>query len=214
MRMKIKWLGHAMFELEDDVRGVSIITDPYSPDVGYPVKERTADIVTVSHDHYDHNYVASIKAAREFKGVVDEEYKGMRAVSFPTYHDEVMGRKRGNNAIFKFYGELTVAHLGDYGEPHLREEVKKFLSDADILLVPVGGTFTVGPEEAVSLIETLKPPVAIPMHYRTPYLKFELFDVEEFLKRLSYPVQRLAALELSKETLPATTTIYVLDCLA
>lgn len=210
--MKIKWLGHAMFEINDEASGIAIITDPYAEEVGYPVKERKADIVTASHDHYDHNNLSSVKAEKILTGNVDEVYNGVRIVSFQTYHDEAMGKKRGTNFIFKFYGELTVAHLGDYGEQHLRAEVKDFLSDADIVLLPVGGIYTIGPEEAISLIEAVQPAVVIPMHYKTAYLKFELLGVDEFLKRINRPVKQVFELKINKESLPSETSIFVLDC--
>jgi len=210
--MRIKWLGHAMFEINDEASGAVIITDPYAEEVGYPVKEREADIVTVSHDHYDHNNLKSVKAEKKLKMNVDEVFKGVRIASFQTYHDEAMGKKRGNNFIFKFYGELIVAHLGDYGEPYLRTEVKDFLSDADVVLLPVGGIYTIGPGEALNMVEALQPKVVIPMHYKTPYLKFELFGVDEFLKRTNLPSRQVSELQISKESLPSETTIFVLDC--
>lgn len=210
--MIIKWLGHAMFEIKDELEDITIITDPYSLEVGYPVQKRKADILTMSHDHYDHNNSDSVDADIVLTGEVETEYKGLKISSLKTYHDEASGRKRGFNYIFKFDNELKVAHLGDFGEPVIRDEVIEFLKGVNILLVPVGGVYTIGPKEAAELIKAVSPQIAVPMHYKTPLLKFELGTIDEFLLHWGSDFEKTnALLKIDKSSLPEKTKVVVLE---
>jgi L-ascorbate metabolism protein UlaG (beta-lactamase superfamily) len=210
--MIIRWLGHAMFEIKDEEKDLTVITDPYAPEVGYPVVRRKSDVLTMSHDHYDHNHSASVEAELILTGEVETEYRGLKISSLTTYHDDSDGRKRGLNHVFRFEEELKLAHLGDFGEPVLRDEVKEFLQGTDILLVPVGGVYTIGPEEAVELIKEVKPAVVIPMHYRTAYLKFDLRPVDDFLSIWGSDFEKPGvALKIDSGSLPEKTKVVVLE---
>lgn len=209
--MKLTWFGHAMFLIETGTK--RIVTDPYSPEVGYPIPEIEADAVTVSHQHYDHN---NVKAVRGKPVVVSSpgqfSLNGTSISGLETFHDELRGSKRGKNVIFRFTDDITVAHLGDYGEEKLRPETEKFLKSCDALLVPTGGIYTIDPAQAVSLIEALKPRAVIPMHYKTDRLTFELAGIDEFLNLWHGDIVHAGStIELSANNLPSATTVYVME---
>jgi len=182
--MTIKFLGHASFLITSE-EGVRIITDPYEPG-GYdgalrygPITDE-ADIVTVSHDHADHNYVAGVPG----NPVVVTESTEVSGISFQvigSYHDNAQGTERGPNRIFCFAVDgIRVCHLGDLGHL-LSTEQASSIGDVDVLLIPVGGHFAIDAQRATRTIEQLQPAVAIPMHYKTPKVDFLIAPVDDFL---------------------------------
>ena len=182
--MTIKLLGHASFLITSE-DGVRIITDPYEPG-GYdgalrygPITDE-ADIVTVSHDHADHNYVAGVPG----NPVVVTKSTEVSGISFrviDSYHDDAQGAERGPNRIFCFVVDgIKVCHLGDLGHL-LSTEQASSIGDVDVLLIPVGGHFTIDAQGATRTIEQLQPAVAIPMHYKTPKVDFPIGPVDDFL---------------------------------
>jgi L-ascorbate metabolism protein UlaG (beta-lactamase superfamily) len=209
--MKIKWLGHASFVITSDT-GTKIITDPYEVGGGVnygPIKE-SADIVTVSHDHADHNNVAAVQGSpRVVRGTV--EVKGIKFNGIPTYHDDAGGGKRGKNTILCFeVDDVRVCHLGDLGH-QLSDSQLAELGKVDVLLIPVGGFYTIDAKVATQLGDRLKPKVIVPMHYKTDKCDYPIAGVEEFL-RGKKEVRRLDAsqVEFKAGELPATTQIVVL----
>jgi L-ascorbate metabolism protein UlaG (beta-lactamase superfamily) len=210
--MKIKWLGHACFLITSDT-GLKIITDPYETggDLSYGQIKESADIVTVSHDHTDHNNVAAVqgnpmvvRGAASIKGI---EFKGI-----PTYHDETGGRQRGRNTILCFEVDgMRLCHLGDLGHQLSDSQVAE-LGTVDILLIPVGGFYTIDAKVATQLCDRLKPKVIIPMHYKTAKCAYPITGVEEFLKGKK-GVSRLntSQVEFKPGELPPTTQIVVLN---
>ena len=211
--MKIKWLGHASFLITSDT-GVKIITDPYETcdELSYgEIKER-ADIVTVSHEHSDHNNVAAIQGNHEtVRGAITAEIKGIRFKGIPTYHDDAGGKLRGDNTVFCFEVDgIRICHLGDLGHQLSDKQVGE-LGEVDILLTQVGGEFTIDAKTASQLCDRLKPKVIIPMHYKTDKCTYPIAEVDEFL-RGKKNVSRLdtSEVEFKQEELPATTQITVL----
>jgi len=208
--MRIEWLGHACFKL---VSALTIITDPYDNSVGYPLPQDTCDIVTISHSHFDHNYTKSLKGS--FKIINSEgkfEIKDVKVNGIKTYHDKVKGAQRGENIIFLIEMEnLRICHLGDLGHI-LSEDCIKKVGKVDILLIPVGGTYTINAKEAKEVVFQLKPAIVIPMHYKTSALKFPLASVSEFLKYFD-KVNKINNyyVEISSNTLPEETEVYVLE---
>lgn len=180
--MKIKWYGHSCFEITSDT-GVKIITDPFDERVGYKVPSVEADIITVSHSHYDHDNTSIVKSDHVLLNRVGEDnIKGVKVIGIKSYHDDVFGEKRGENVIFKYYLDgMVVCHLGDLGCIPSEDELNK-LRDIDILIIPVGGIYTIDSEKAVELIGKTGTKVIIPMHYKTEKLKFELEPVDNFTK--------------------------------
>ncbi len=216
--MKIQWLGHAAFLVETE-GGVRIVMDPYESGsydgaVAYGPIETTADIVTISHEqHEDHNCVEGIQGNPVvLKGPGRETVKGVEIKRIHTYHDESEGRERGENFVFCLQADgLTLCHLGDLGHL-LTEDQEKEIGSPDVLLIPVGGTFTIGPEEASKIVERLRPRVVIPMHYKTPKCAFPLAEVDAFLAGKDR-VRREggSTIEVRADSLPEATEVVVLE---
>ena len=211
--MKIKWLGHACFLITSEA-GTSIITDPYATkeDLTYGEITESADIVTVSHEHGDHNNVATVQGKPEVvRGIGTFNVRGLEFKGVPSYHDRTGGSQRGNNTIFCFEVDgLRICHLGDLGHQLSGEQVAE-LGSIDILLIPVGGYFTIDAKMATQVCDQLKPKVIIPMHYRTDKCAFPIAGVDDFLKGK----ERVTRLETGErnfksEELPASTQIIVL----
>ena len=211
--MKIKYLGHAAFAITSN-KGVKIITDPYatSPDLTYGEITESADIVTVSHGHHDHNNVAAVKGnpevvSRAGRSVV----KGIEVRGVASYHDDAGGSLRGDNIIFCFgVNGVTVCHLGDLGH-RLDDKQLKEIGRVDILLIPVGGNYTIDAKVATEVCGQLKPRVVMPMHYKTEKGIPGILGVERFLSgkaNVSRPDSSQA--EFKPGELPATGQIIVL----
>ena len=209
--MKIKWLGHACFLITSEA-GTRIITDPYATkeDLTYGEITESADIVTVSHEHGDHNNVAAVHGKPEVvRGSTKVKGKDFNGIA--SYHDRAGGSQRGSNTIFCIEVDgIRVCHLGDLGHQLSGEQVAE-LGSIEILLIPVGGYFTIDARMATQVCDQLKPKVIIPMHYRTDKCAFPIAGVDDFLKGK----ERVTRLETSErnfksEELPTGTQIIVL----
>jgi len=209
--MKIKWLGHASFMITSEA-GTKIITDPYVTGGGltYGEIEESADIVTVSHEHGDHSNVSGVRGNPEVvRGTVKAE--GIEFKGIPTYHDDVEGKSRGSNAIICFAVDgVRVCHLGDLGHQLNNKQVAE-LGSVDILLIPVGGNYTINAKVATQICDRLKPKVIIPMHFKNDKCAFPIAGVDEFLQGKE-GVSRLDAseVEFKQGELPASTQTVVL----
>lgn len=209
--MKVKWLGHATFVITSDT-GTKIITDPYTPaeKLNYGEIKESADVVTVSHDHFDHSNVASVRSNPEVvRGTA--EIKGIKFNGIPTYHDEAQGEQRGSNTIFCFeVNEVKICHLGDLGHQLTDKQVAE-IGEVDILLMPVGGFYTIDAMVASQVCDQLKPKVIIPMHFKTNKCALPISGVDEFLHGKK-DISRLDASEVEFRAgeLPANTQIIVL----
>ena len=182
--MLISWHGHSEFYIES-ADGFTLITDPFDAHVGYPMREYEADAVTVSHGHGDHNHVDKVKGASAIIDAAGEwrPAPDVKVTAIPSFHDEVQGKKRGPNLIMKIEMEgLTLAHLGDLGE-ELKEEQLGALGKIDILMIPVGGFYTIDGEKARKIVYALKPRVVIPMHFKQPGINedWPISDGKDFL---------------------------------
>ncbi len=209
--MKIKWLGHASFMVTSET-GTKIITDPYvtTENLNYGEIKESADIVTVSHEHGDHSNVSGVRSNPEaVRGTA--KVKGIEFKGIPTYHDNTGGSQRGKNTVFYFAVDgIRVCHLGDLGHP-LNDKQTAELGSVDILLIPVGGNYTIDAKVASQLCDRLKPKVIIPMHFKNNKCTFPIAGVDEFLQGKE-GVSRLDAseVEFKQGELPATTQIMVL----
>lgn len=212
--MKVKWLGHACF-LITSREGIRIITDPYAVGGGIsysPIKE-TADIVVVSHEHGDHNNVSAVQGKPEI--VRDSGTRTARGIQFrgvATYHDNFQGRQRGPNTVFCFtLDDIKLCHSGDLGHLLSPEQIKE-IGAVDILLIPVGGFYTISANEASEVCNQLSPKVIIPMHFKTPKCAYPITGVEDFLKGKK-DVRRVdsSEAEFELEKLPTTAEIVVLE---
>lgn len=211
--MEIIWHGHACFEIISG-EGKIIVTDPFDESIGYPRLDVAADVILVSHEHYDHNNITVVRGRPEVvRGVGEHVAKGIKFYGVRTYHDAVKGAQRGENTVFVFEVDgVALCHLGDLGhvleEEHLNE-IRAAAAGIDVLFVPVGGTFTIDADDADKVVSQFSPKVVIPMHFKTPPLKLPVSGVEPFLK--SKKVRREKMLKVTKETLPAEMEVVVLD---
>ncbi len=209
--MEITWLGQSCFRIKT-THGI-VITDPCPPDLGYPPAKLSARIVTISHNHHDHNYVQNISG--EFKTIYrpgEYEISSILIFGIATFHDAEQGKQRGKNIVYRIEtDELSVCHLGDLGHSLNASEVEQ-LQNCDVLLVPVGGVFTVNGSEAAAIVRQITPKIVIPMHYKTPQLKTELETVDRFLQEMgaaaAVPQPKL---NITKSTVPETTQVVLLD---
>lgn len=178
--MKIIYLGHSCFQLISK-QGVSLLTDPYTG-VGYEMKKTATDILTVSHSHFDH---ACVEKAFNYVLLADKEekyaYNDVEIEGERSFHDPKQGSLRGENVIFKIKMDgMTICHLGDLGEPCSPSILQK-IGEVDILLLPVGGTYTIDAEEAKKYVEAIAPKAVIPMHYKPIDGSLDIAPIEKFL---------------------------------
>ncbi|MBO8127982.1 MAG: MBL fold metallo-hydrolase [Peptococcaceae bacterium] len=208
--MRIYWKGHACFLIECE-DGINILTDPFNNEVGYPIPQEEINIVTVSHQHFDHNAVDLVKGSPHViqnPGVHTIGNKSFEGI--PTFHDKSEGKERGTNIVFLMNIEgVRLCHLGDLG--HLLEEKDTArLANIDVLFIPVGGHFTIDALEASKIVAALKPKITVPMHYKTEYLDFPISPVENFTK-LYQNVETRNVLEVDPQALPQQPKTIVLN---
>jgi L-ascorbate metabolism protein UlaG (beta-lactamase superfamily) len=212
--MKLKYLAHSSFLLTSD-SGTRIVTDPYSigPDFRHKAVSEVADIVTVSHDHGDHNAVSTIQGSPDVisaEGTIQS--KGISIKGVATYHDEAEGKQRGKNIVFCFTVDgVNVCHMGDLGHLLNRAQIEE-LGNVDVLLIPVGGNFTIDAAAATKICDDLKPGIIVPMHYKTKEKDIPIAGVEDFITGKKNVEQKATnEVQVEKNTLPAGTVIYVLN---
>jgi L-ascorbate metabolism protein UlaG (beta-lactamase superfamily) len=215
--MKIKWYGHAAFLITSD-QGMKIITDPYESgafggQLTYGQIKDQADIVIISHDHADHNDIKSLPGSPEIvKGSGSKSVQGISIKGISTYHDSSKGSERGDNTIFTLSLDgMKICHLGDLGHILSEKELAE-IGPVDLLLIPVGGYFTIDPKEATRVAEQIKPKILIPMHFKTKKCGFPIAPVEDFLKGKSNPKRPKASeVALEKRGLPQQMEVLVLE---
>jgi len=211
--MKVKWLGHASFLITSG-KGTRIVTDPYTPGgaLSYAEIKESADVVTISHEHFDHNNAAAVGGKPQvFKGPAPIQVKDVRLTGVPTYHDENKGGQRGNNMITCMEMDgMRLCHLGDLGHPLSAEELAK-IGKVDVLLTPVGGFYTINAATATDVAAGIKPKAIIPMHFKNDRCAFPISGVEDFLKDKKNVTQVNASeVEFKTGTLPAASQIMIL----
>ncbi|MCJ7521960.1 MAG: MBL fold metallo-hydrolase [Dehalococcoidia bacterium] len=209
--MEIVWLGHSCFRIRG--KEATIVTDPFDKTLGYPVKKPTASIVTVSHQHPQHSYLGGVTGnPRVISRPGEYEIANVFINGIATFHDAEMGEQRGKNTVYLIQiEEVSICHLGDLGHVPTAEQIEQ-MSDADILMVPVGGGATIGATAAVETISLLQPKLVIPMHFKTEVVKMELAPLEPFLKEMG--VKEFVSqpkLSVTKSSLPIETSVVVLD---
>ena len=219
---ELTWWGQAMFTLVA-TDGTRVVFDPYSQ-IGYQVptaEELAADVMTASHEHPDHNNVALAGDATVLRGLVDRDWADIdetfgdtRIYSIESFHDTSEGAERGLNTIFVVEtGDIRIAHLGDYGESELTEEQLDDLGAIDILLIPVGGVFTIDAAGATAIVEQIGPRLVIPMHYGTTSLSIGLEPVAAFLEGKNARELGSSTVGFDVDALPApgSAEIWVLE---
>lgn len=211
--MKVKYLGHSAFLITSE-KGLKIITDPYktSPSLTYGEIKESADIVTISHEHFDHFNPAAVRGNPQVvKGAGRIVVKGIEFNGIASYHDEAKGRMRGNNIIFCFGVDgIRVCHLGDLGHLLDAGQVKE-VGSVDILLIPVGGYYTIDANVATQVCNQLKPKIVLPMHYKTEKGIPGISGVDEFVKgKNNVSRQDSSEVEFKAGKLPSASQIMVL----
>ena len=213
--MLLIWHGHACFEirLKD---GYTIALDPHDGvSIGLKAPTFKADLILVSHGHFDHDAVHVVKKP---ESIVLKSFIGEKKIDniivkgIPSYHDAHGGALRGKNTIYVIEAEgLRIAHLGDLG--HILDEgTVSQLKPLDLLLTPVGGTFTIGPREAWELTKLIAPKITIPMHYKVPKLNLPLAPVDDFLRYVQYSVRRVDSnqVKIEKDKIPRESEVWIL----
>lgn len=211
--MKIEYLGHSCFKLTEST-GTTVITDPYQK-VGYEMVEgQTADAVTVSHAHFDHDNVQAVGGNPSIlrkEGLY--QLPGVELHGIKSYHDTKEGQLRGENIIFKIRMDgLDICHMGDLGE-ECSAELLEMLLPVNILLIPVGGTYTIDAEQAKEYVDRLMPDIVIPMHYRSRHSTIDIDKAQPFLDMFDeedVDVCRKNVLEFSRDDLTEERTKVIL----
>lgn len=214
--MDITYLGHSSFRLRG--KNAIVVTDPYSEEhVGLKFPKHTAaDIITVSHEHFDHNFISLVEGNPFIvRGPGEYEIKGVAIVGESSYHDNEKGAQRGGNTIYRIEIDgVSIVHLGDLGHTLSSEEIES-LDGVDILLVPIGGVYTIDAATAANLVNEIEPAIVIPMHYQRPGLSPKLKDlapISAFLKEIGKEgITPQSKLSITKDKIPEEMQVMVLE---
>jgi len=192
---KIVWAGQACFQIsvshsipangQAKDHQTNIVIDPFG-DIGLKMPNFEADVLLVTHQHQDHNNTKSVKGSPFLiDGPGEYEARGVFVQGIDSFHDDKEGRERGKNTIYTIEAEdMKFCHLGDLGQKELTGEQLEKIGGIDVLMVPVGGIYTISSSEAAKVIGQIEPKIVIPMHYKLPGLKFDLDEVAKFLKAM------------------------------
>jgi len=203
--MIITWLGHSCFKIQDKngPEGTIVVTDPFDKSTGFKVPNFEADIVTVSHNHKDHNNAKALRGTPFIVNSAGEyDIKGVMIEGVESYHDSKEGAERGKNIIYRIEMEdLTLVHLGDLGQA-LDDKQLERLVGIDIVFIPVGGKYTIDAKKAVEVISQIEPRMVIAMHYKTKDSKIDIDGIEKFVKEMGVKPTYEEKLKISKKDLP------------
>lgn len=215
--MDITYLGHSSFKIK--TKTASVVVDPFdAKTVGLKYSTQEAEIVAITHDHNDHNASDKVGGVKKIiDGPGEYEISGVSIMGYKTFHDSKDGEEKGENTIYVIEAEgLRIVHLGDLGHT-LSDDLIDEIGDVDILMIPVGGFFTIGPKEATEIISKIEPYFVIPMHYKAvgmnPGLGDKLLPLEEFLKECGITTENLPKFSLKKEDIleDQNTKVIVLE---
>ncbi|MGD0576875.1 MAG: MBL fold metallo-hydrolase [Candidatus Staskawiczbacteria bacterium] len=189
---KIYWAGQSCFQISVSTskdHSADIVIDPYDEKIGLKLPNLSADIVLVTHNHFDHNNVKAVKGEPfVIDGPGEYEVKEVFINGIPSFHDDKEGKERGQNTIYVIEAEdLRFCHLGDLGQKLLTDEQLERIDAIDVLMIPVGGGPTIDSSTAQKIISQIEPRIVIPMHYKLPKLNMEFDDVSKFLKTMGKP---------------------------
>lgn len=209
--MKIKYLGHSSFQISSSS---ILVMDPYNQKIGELPKDLTADVVTVSHQHFDHNFTEGVAGNPV---VIDEpgefSIKGFEIKGIQSFHDNEGGTQRGENIIFKINAEgITICHMGDLVHILTAEQVQA-IGKVDVLMIPVGGFYTIDAPTAIQVIKQINPKIVLPMHYKpqNSALQLQIEGVEKFNNLLGWKViEQTGELEINDTKLSSNDQKIVL----
>jgi L-ascorbate metabolism protein UlaG (beta-lactamase superfamily) len=215
--MHITWHGQSFFQIQTSANKgeqTTLCIDPFDESLGIKPPSLAADILLITHDHADHNNKKAIKGDYfTVDGPGEYEVKEIFIQGIPSFHDEEQGKKRGVNTIYVIeMEEMRLCHLGDLGQKELTSEQIEKIGDIDILMIPVGGEYTLDAKRANHVIAQIEPKIAIPMHYALPKVKDKLDSVDLFLKETGKKsIEPQPKLLIKKKDLPQDTQIVVLS---
>ncbi len=208
--MTITWFGHSCFRIEAKEAHstgsgqVSVLIDPFSKEIGLRPPKIKDDLVLVTHHHFDHDNIAD---ANPEAFIIDHpgeyEKQGISIRGIRSFHDSSEGKERGLNTIFIIKAEdMTVCHMGDFGQSNLEDKQVEEIGDVDILMIPVGGVYTIDHEGAANIIRQIEPKMIVPMHYKVKDLKVDIAGPEKFLKEIGLTPEKVDKLKIVKKNLP------------
>lgn len=212
---KITWSGQSCFQIlvsNSKDHSAQIVIDPFDEKIGLKVPHLSGDILLVTHDHSDHNNIKAIKGEPFLiQNPGEYEVKEVFIKGIPAFHDDVQGKERGTVTIYTIEAEdLRFCHLGDIGQKELTNDQIEAIGNVDVLMIPVGGNFTISSQEAVKIISQIEPKIVVPMHYSIPGLKMKLDDVAKFLKVFGkHSVVSQEKLQIKANALPKNGTEVV-----
>ena len=214
--MEITHIAHSCFEIKG--KNLSLVIDPFNDGIGYDVPKLKAEVLLMTHtQHDDHNNSDAVSGVDlTIDGPGEYETKGVSVLGLKTYHDNVQGEDRGRNTIYLIEIDgFNVLHLGDLGHKLTTETLEK-IPDVDVLMIPVGGVYTIDGETAAKVISALEPGIVIPMHYKTDKLTIELDSIDKFLNEMgAESPTKEAKLKLSRKTdVPEETEVVILEITA
>ncbi|MBN1162719.1 MBL fold metallo-hydrolase [Patescibacteria group bacterium] len=212
--VEIVYIGHASFKIRG--KDLTLIIDPYDPKIGYNFPKQKCDLLLTTHDHFDHHYIEGVSDYKlHINGPGEYEMKGVFVYGIPTYHDSEEGAERGENTIYLVEIDgFNILHLGDLGHELSKESLSR-IPLVDVLLIPVGGKYTIDAEVAAKVVSSVEPGFVVPMHYATKDLSgVEGLDgVEKFLDEMGIETgaKKLPSLKLSsKSDIPEETEVVEL----
>lgn len=213
--MDITHLGHSSFRIKG--KTATVITDPFDPAmVGLKYAPGDAEIVTVSHHHPDHDKSELVKnVSKVIDGPGEYEIAGVSIIGFPSFHDDKKGEERGKNTVFVFeMDDMRIAHLGDLGH-ELSSDTLEEMGSIDILMIPVGGKYTIDSQAAVKVMQSIEPSIVLPMHYFAEGMNKETFDglekPEEFINAAGVPSETMDKLSIKKSDIAEDQKIILLE---
>jgi len=210
--MEITWLGQACFKLEG--KDSTLVIDPFDPTTGLKLpKSLSANLLLITHEHHDHNYRQGVSGnPYEINSPGEYEVAGATVTGITAFHDKKNGEERGKITIYlmEFEG-IKICHLGDLGQDLSDDEIDK-LGTVDILMIPVGSTYTIDGEEAAKIVGEIEPKIVIPMHYKIPGVNtpLELEPVDKFQKKFEGKVEQEDKLKIKAANLPQELKVVVL----
>ena len=214
--VEISFLGHSCFRIKG--KNTILLTDPFAEEIGFSFPKTTADIITVSHQHHDHNNAAAVmgtirrSAPFVVAGPGEYEIAGVFIYGIPSFHDAEEGAQRGGNTIYVINMDgVRLAHLGDLGHK-LSDRQLEEVNGVDVLMIPVGGNYTLSASEAVAVIGQVEPKVVIPMHYKMPGVNIDIAPVEDFVKEVGLEaIKKEEKLVIYADRLPEERQIVILN---
>lgn len=206
--MNIQYYGHSCFKITTKPAGrgqeeITVFLDPFSKEIGLRPPQGQADLILVSHDHHDHNNISALKGDPRVLDIPGEySVFGVNIIGINSFHDNKSGEERGKNTIFILESEeIRICHLGDLGSD-LSEKQLEQINGVNILMIPIGGKYTIDGEKAVDIIKKIEPNIIIPMHYKIKGSNVDVDDEKKFCSEIgSCPSQKMAKISLKKKDL-------------